>query len=1001
MDVQREGWMDHQAAATMTDLHKTFWCGFIGLFALVNPARSAALPPAEALRRMKVADGFTVKLFASEPDIRQPLTMSFDERGRMWVIQYLQYPNPAGLKAVKVDQYLRTKYDKLPEPPPRGPKGADRITICEDSDGDGRADKFKDFVTGLNLASGLAIGHGGVFVVQPPYLLFYPDRNRDDVPDTNPIVLLTGFGMEDAHAFANSLTWGPDGWLYGAQGSTVTANIRGIAFQQGIWRYHPLTKEFELFSEGGGNTWGLDFDEDGNVIAGTNWGEQIALHQVQGAYYVKGFSKHGPLHNPYTFGYFEHIPYKNFKGGHVTTGGIIYQGGSFPARFNNRYIAANLLANAVYWHVLEPKGSSFTGHFGGELMTTDDHSFRPIDCATGPDGSVFVADWYDQRATHVDPQDNWDRATGRIYKLEAQGTKPVKAFNLSKLSSKELLKLLADPNDWYARQARCLLAERRDAKVISALHKNIFEAKNDRLALQSLWALYVSGGFDDTLATKLLNHPDHSIRTWTVRLLGETRRVSMSIHLQLVMLARTERSPIVRNQLACTAKRLSGDQGLEIIHGLLLHSEDTSDPQIPLLLWWAIEDKVSSDGFEVLDLFAEPKHWTLPIVHQHILERLARRYASENDERGFVTCAGLLDMAPDQASVALLLQGVEKAFEGRGLTQVPPALEKSLTKLWNQGTPDLTLIRFALRLGYAPASTQALEIVSDRKAPETDRTSLIEILGQAGRTECVPVLENLLGPAEPKSIQTAALSALQRFTDPQIAGKVLALYPQMPSELRKSARSLLFSRPVWAREFLQAVEAGRIAANEVPVDQARQIALHRDAQLDRHVEKLWGKIRPEPEGVKRARIGGIVSILGQAKGEPARGRELFVKNCAVCHTLFGEGNTVGPELTGADRKNRDFLLTNLVDPSAYIRAEYVSYNAEMKDGRALNGLMVESTPTTVTLLDASNKRTVLNRTEIKELNDSAVSLMPEGLLDTLEPQQIRDLIAYLQSDGVK
>ena len=198
-----------------------------------------------------------------------------------------------------------------------------------------------------------------------------------------------------------------------------------------------------------------------------------------------------------------------------------------------------------------------------------------------------------------------------------------------------------------------------------------------------------------------------------------------------------------------------------------------------------------------------------------------------------------------------------------------------------------------------------------------------------------------------------------------------------------------------------AIEAGRIAVNEVPVDQIRQIALHRDPQLNQLVEKFWGKIQPESEGVKRERIGGIVSILGQAKGEPARGHELFLRTCAACHTLFGEGNSIGPELTGADRKNRDFLLTNLVDPSAYIRAEYVNYNAEMKDGRALNGLVVESTPTTVTLLDAANQRTVLNRAELKELQASSVSLMPDGLLDALDPQQIRDLIGYLQSDGMK
>src|SRR5205807_3539047 len=240
----------------------------------------------------------------------------------------------------------RTKYDRVPEPPPRGPGGEDRITICEDTDGDGVPDKFKDFVTGLNLASGMAVGYGGVFIVQPPYLLFYPDRNHDDVPDSDPEVLLSGFGLEDAHAVANSLTWGPDGWLYGAQGSTVTARIRGTEFQQGVWRYHPRTRQFELFAEGGGNTWGIDFDRHGQLFAGGNTTEPLC-HHVQGGYYIKGFGKHGPLHNPYSFGYFKPAAHRGFLGSARTGGFVPYQGGRFPDRFTDAVIYTNLRVNAL------------------------------------------------------------------------------------------------------------------------------------------------------------------------------------------------------------------------------------------------------------------------------------------------------------------------------------------------------------------------------------------------------------------------------------------------------------------------------------------------------------------------------------------------------------------------------------------------------------------------------------------------------------------------------
>jgi putative membrane-bound dehydrogenase-like protein len=321
--------------------------------------------PTEAAGCMTVPPGFEVKLVAAEPLVRQPVAIDFDDRGRLWVIQYLQYPNPAGLKRVKVDRYSRTLYDRVPEPPPRGPRGADRITILEDPDSHGRMRRARDFVNGLNLASGFAFGHGGVFVLQTPYLLFYPDRDGDDVPDGDPVVLLEGFGMEDAHSVANSLTWGPDGWLYGCQGSTVTARIGGIEFQQGVWRYHPLTHRFELFCEGGGNSWGLDFDREGNLLYSTNVGGFTMLHGVQGGYYWKSFGKHGPLHNPHAYGYFDHVLHQNFRGGHVTVGGILYRGDSFPSRFRDKYIAADLLGHNVYWHDLMCNGSTFRSRHGG------------------------------------------------------------------------------------------------------------------------------------------------------------------------------------------------------------------------------------------------------------------------------------------------------------------------------------------------------------------------------------------------------------------------------------------------------------------------------------------------------------------------------------------------------------------------------------------------------------------------------------------------------------
>jgi putative membrane-bound dehydrogenase-like protein len=893
---------------------------------------------------------------------------------------------------------LRTVYDKLPEPPPRGSQGADKITILEDPDGDGRFDKAKDFVTGLNLASGMALGHGGVFVAQPPYLLFYPDRDRDDVPDSDPDVLLTGFGMEDAHAFVNSLQWGPDGWLYGAQGSTVTARIRGITFQQGIWRYHPLTKEFELFAEGGGNTWGVDFDRHGNLIAGTNFGGFAMLHQVQGAYYVKNFGKHGELQNPHAYGYFNHVPYQGFKGGHVTCGGIVYQGGALPRQYDNAYLAANLLSNALYWHHIERHGSSFTSRFGGDLLLANDPCFRPVDCLVGPDGALYIADWYDERAGHLDPRDNWDRSNGRLYKIEAKGASPSPAPSLSKLSSNQLVELLAHANDWYVREARRILAERRDPAVIPQLRRMLHEHRNQH-ALQTLWALYVSGGLDDGLAESSLGHPNEEVRAWTVRLLGDARRVSPTIQARLVQLARTESSSRVRSQLACTCKRLPASDALPIIRELLQRREDMDDPHIPLLIWWAIEDKAISHRNEVLALVDTPAAWRHPLTHKFILERLGRRYMAEGTDMALATCARLFAAAPGSAEIELLIRGMDKALEGRRLVNIPPALGQLVEALFTSEPTSLALTSFALRAGNAQACERALRSVGDPTAPSGDRIALIEVLAQVGKPECVSVLLRLLDKSQPKPIRLAALSALQSFHEPRIAQVVIERYPNLPADLRSRAQVVLSSRSDSALAFLRAVDRGEIPAKDVLLDTLQRILLHDDQQISRLVQKHWGKIGPATTGEKVALSNSIAAIIRKGPADPIRGRQLFQKHCATCHTLFGEGEKIGPELTGADRKNREALLLDIVDPNAVIRPEYVAQVVLTTDGRVLTGLIAESTPTTVTLLDAKNERTVIAREKIEAMRPSALSLMPERLLDPLDAQELRDLFAYLQGDG--
>src|SRR5262245_60624133 len=277
-----------------------------------SPPPPGPLSPAEAFKKLQAPSDLKLEQVLTEPTVAQPLFMYFDERGRLWVVQYLQYPYPAGLKMLSHDKFWRAVYDKVPPPPPHHFKGRDKITIHEDSHGTGAFDTHKTFVEGLSIATSCVRGRGGVFVLNPPYLLFYPDKDNDDVPDGPPDVLLEGFGLEDTHSCANSLQWGPDGWLYACQGSTVTGHVKhyGVdeppvhSMGQLIWRYHPETRRYEIFAEGGGNAFGLEIDAKGRIFSGHNGGDTRGFYYIQGAYEQKGFGKHGPLSNPYAFGYF-------------------------------------------------------------------------------------------------------------------------------------------------------------------------------------------------------------------------------------------------------------------------------------------------------------------------------------------------------------------------------------------------------------------------------------------------------------------------------------------------------------------------------------------------------------------------------------------------------------------------------------------------------------------------------------------------------------------------
>lgn len=984
-------------------MHRFSWLGSILTVAsLAGSVRAdGGFSPEDAARRMVLPEGFHANVFASEPDIRQPVAACFDERGRVWVIEYLQYPVPAGLKPVTVDQYLRTEYDQVPEPPPRGPRGVDRIKILEDTDGDGRSDKVTTFLEGLNLASAIAVGYGGVFIGQAPYLLFYPDRDRDDRPDGDPEVLLSGFGLQDAHAVVNSMTWGPDGWLYGAQGSTVTARIQGIEFQQGIWRYHPRTKRFELFAEGGGNTWGLDFDRAGHAFGSSNGGF-IAFHMEQGGNYWKGFAKHGPLHNPRTYGYFDAIPYTGTRhGGHVTPGGIIYKGDNFPEEFRNTFIGGNLLANAVYWHALTPSGSSFQGRHAGTLLDSRDQWFRPIDLVTGPEGALYVVDWYDRRASHLDPRDNWDKTNGRIYRIAYGQPDRVPPFDLSKLSSDELVDLRMRTNDWWVDTARRILAERRDEAVVARLRSLVAGDSDEPLALRDLWALHVSGGLDDATALGLLDHPLAGVRRWTVRLLGDDARDGGPLRDRLQRLAQHEPDVAVRAQLAASCQRWPAATALPILDRLLARDEDVADPHVPLMLWWAIERHLRSDRTATVDLIVSPEAQQRPLVTGVILERVARALASGGSDAEWSDAARLLDAAPDDRSRGRIVAGLEKGLEGRRLERTPPPIIPALSRLIERANDDPTVLRLAYRLASPFALERAAARAIDPHLAEERRLALVELLGQGPTAVGESSLRTIVDrDSEPQSLKLAAVSALAAFNRPEIAELLLAHYAAWPQPLRARTLDVLCARKASAERLVSALESGQVPSQDLSPALALQVARLGDERITARLEAAWGHVPVVSSEVKRQRVAEVRGMLPEGdKGSASRGRGIFQKHCAVCHRLFAEGENIGPDLTGTERGNLEFLLSSVVDPSALIRKEYQSQTIALADGRVLTGLVVEESEAALTLIDSQRQKAVIPRDEITERRAADISLMPEGLLDPLPESEIRDLFRYLQSSA--
>ncbi len=982
-----------------------------------NGEQDGPLSPADSLAAFKVLDDLKIEQVLAEPIVRQPLHLSWDARGRLWVVNYIQYPAPAGLTLVSKDQFWRAVYDKVPPPPPKHFKGEDKITIHEDSDGDGKFDRHKTFLDGLNIVTAVEHGAGGVWVLNPPYLLFFPDENGDDVVDADPVVHLSGFGLEDTHSVANSLRWGPDGWLYGAHGSTVTANIvrpgldeTPVAHMmgQGIWRYHPESRRFEVFAEGGGNAFGVEIDDQGRIFSGHNGGNTRGFHYVQGGYLQKGFEKHGPLSNPYAFGYFRQMAHNDVE--RFTHTFVIYGGGALPEKYNGQLFGVEPMQGRVVLSEVMRDTSSFKTRDLAHAVTTSDKYFKPVDIKAGPDGALYVADWYDRQVTHTrNYEGNIDKSNGRVYRISAKTPRAPQKVDNSVYGNLERENRRVRQNMLREIHAYAPASKRR---LADAFKQNSLKTTG-QIALESFWAHNLCEPLSDSSAPEFLRHRDPQVRLWAVRLLGDRREISQGTAELLKQLALDEPHVEVRSQLASTAKRLPAAQALPIVRNLLTHHEDADDIHLPLLLWWAIESKAESDTEAVLALLKDPEFWKLRIVRRTILERLMKRYAMVGTQAAYKICARILELSPgrdlplgpnnEREEAKLLVRSFEEASKGRAVGHLPTDLQHEIMLAGGESLPLLLRSR---REGAIDSAIQVLRGSVPRQFVKVERGNgqmqlvgpsrleLIEVLGEVHFNQAAPVLIELLGKETNQVHLKAVVSALQIYDAPGVPEALIQHLGRLNPDGRLSAFNVLASRTAWAEKLLAAIKRA-----DVPGTIPREIIdkLRADEKLALQVDDIFGPRRELDPQTINSKLEKFASIIRSGSGSPFKGYENYNLACASCHKLFGEGGQIGPDLTPFKRDDLDTMLMSIVNPSGEIREGFENVIIETKDQRNLSGFLAERYEDSVVLRGLDGETTVIKKSDIERTRSAGASLMPEGLLDGFEDQQLRDLFAYLRS----
>ncbi len=964
------------------------------------PAATPALSPEEAQKKFTLPGGFEIRLFASEPEVVNPVAMTWDERGRLWVLELYEYP--LGAK--------------------KGEKGRDRIKILEDTDGDGRADKVTVFADGLNLATGLQLGNGGVYVGQAPEFLFLEDTDGDGKADKR-TVLKTGFGLHDRHELLNGFTWGPDGWLYLTHGVFTHSVVKdpnnpadtGVKVDAAVARYHPRTKEFEVFADGTSNPWGVDFDRAGNAFVSACVIDHL-FHMAPGCQYVR---QGGSPLNPYGYQLLPSIVDHKHKMA-AYSGVQLYQGNQFPDEYRGAIFMGNIHDNAVHQDRLTPNGSSFRASFQQDFVRANDGWFMPVSTQVGPDGAVWIMDWYDKypcyQNANADPE-GVDRELGRIWRVVYTGktpgakvpSRPEINMDLGKASNGELVRYLSHPNIWQRRMAQRLLTERRDASTRADLEKLLASPQPLEARLAALWTLHGAELLAEGALDKCVTAEEPAIRAWAARLTGERRIDSEAARDRLLTLA-SDPDPSVRLAVATALRQfVSGSLTVNTpvpepianfepgpaLTALVKASAAGTDPLIPFMIWMAAEPRVAQNPQNGLSWLLENGAATMPLSGQLVrktMRRICDLQRPEGMDAAIEFAAAVLDKSAELAAAAL--NGLIEGQKGKALLPSKPVSDY-FAKL--SGSANREVVARGQELGTLWGDPGALGSllakINDPAAPEVERIKALQVARQTKSDAAGNTIIALLSGKISDELAIASIQALSETGGEKVAAALIERWKSFSPAVRRAAAETLVSRSSGRDAFLDAIQNKTIAPGEVSATVVRSLANSTETRVRERTASLIGRFR-ESDADKLRLIAQKKRVVLSGEPNLDAGHEVAKKTCLTCHKLHGEGAEVGPDLTGVGRSTLDALLANVIDPNQIVGKGYENTEVETKDGRALSGRVVEDTDTRLKLLSAGPKEEVIAKSEIARIRTSELSVMPEGL-EQMPEADFRSLIWYI------